>query len=59
MRKYSQIVDCFLPNCKGECEIPLLTPDGKVLAPIQIVYDDAEIIANPSSEIKKLCGFNT
>ncbi len=33
------------------CEIPLLTPDGKVLAPIQIVYDDAEVIANPSSEI--------
>ena len=33
------------------CEIPLLTPDGKVLTPIQIVYDDTEIIANPSSEI--------
>ena len=34
-----------------KCEIPLLTPVEKVFAPIQIVYDDAEIIANPSSEI--------
>ncbi len=33
------------------CEIPLLTPAGKVLTPIQIVYDDTEVIANPSSEI--------
>lgn len=34
-----------------KCEIPLLTPVEKVFAPIRIVYDDAEIIANPSSEI--------
>ncbi len=34
-----------------KCEIPLLTPTGKVLAPIQIVYDDTEVIVNPSSEI--------
>ncbi len=33
------------------CEVPLHTPTGKVLTPIQIVYDDAEVIANPSSEI--------
>ena len=33
------------------CEVPLLTPTGKVLAPIKIVYDDTEVIANPSSEI--------
>jgi hypothetical protein len=33
------------------CEVPLLTPTGKVLTPIQIVYDDAEVISNPSSEI--------
>ena len=33
------------------CEIPLLTPNGKVLAPMQIVYDDAEVTANPKSEI--------
>ena len=33
------------------CEVPLLTPTGKVLAPIQIVYNDAEVISNPSSEI--------
>ena len=32
------------------CEVPLLTPTGKVLTPIQIVYDDAEVISNPSSE---------
>lgn len=32
-------------------EVPLLTPTGKVLTPIQIVYDDIEVIANPSSEI--------
>ena len=29
------------------CEVPLLTPTGKVLTPIQIVYDDAEVISNP------------
>lgn len=34
-----------------KCEIPLLTPVGKVFAPIQIVYDDTEKTANPSSEI--------
>ncbi len=34
-----------------KCQIPLLTPTGKVLAPIQIVYDDTEVMANPSSEI--------
>ena len=39
-----------------KCEIPLLTPSGKVLAPIQIVYDDIEVIANPSSEITLLHG---
>jgi len=33
------------------CEVPLLTPTRKVLTPIQIVYDDAEVISNPSSEI--------
>lgn len=32
-------------------EIPLLTPAGKVLAPTEIVYDDTEVMANPSSEI--------
>lgn len=32
-------------------EITLLTPVGKVIAPIQIVYDDEETTANPSSEI--------
>lgn len=32
-------------------EIPLLTPVGKVFATTQIVYDDAENSANPSSEI--------
>ena len=34
-----------------KCEVPLLTPIGKVFAPIQIDYDDAEFISNPSSEI--------
>ena len=32
-------------------EVPLLTPAGKVFTPIQIVYDDTEVMANPSSEI--------
>ena len=32
-------------------EVPLLTPNGKVLTPIQIVYDDTEVISNPTSEI--------
>ncbi len=33
------------------CDIPLLTPSGKVLVPIQIIYDDKEVIDNPTSEI--------
>ena len=32
-------------------EVPLLTHNGKVLTPIQIVYDDTEVISNPTSEI--------
>ncbi len=34
-----------------KCEAPLLTPAGKAFAPIQIVYDYAEVISNPSFEI--------
>lgn len=37
-----------------KCEIPLLTPTGKVLVPIQIIYEDTEVVANPSSEITLL-----
>ena len=34
-----------------KCKVALLTPGGKVVAPIQIVFDDAEVISKPSSEI--------
>ena len=35
-------------------EIPLLTPNGKTMVPIEITYDDSESIANPQSEITLL-----
>ena len=35
-------------------EIPLLTPNGKTIVPIEITYDDSEVIANPKSEITLL-----
>ena len=35
-------------------EIPLLTPNGKTIVPIEITYDDSESIANPQSEITLL-----
>ena len=33
-------------------EIPLLTPNGKTIVPIEITYDDSEVIANPKSQIR-------
>ena len=34
-----------------QCNIPLLTPAGTVMAPIKITYDRKEVIAVPKSEI--------
>ena len=35
------------------CEVPLLTPTGKVLTPIQIVYDDATMFLAVAKQIEK------
>ena len=37
-----------------QCNIPLLTPIGKVMVPIQITYEDNEDITDPKSEINLL-----
>ena len=37
-------------------EVPLLTSDGKILVPIEIAYDDSEVVINPKSEITLLYG---
>ena len=34
--------------------VPLLTPTGKVIVPIEIIYDDNEVLASPKSEISLL-----
>ena len=35
-------------------KVPLLTPNGKTMVPIEITYDDSEVIANPQSKINLL-----
>lgn len=35
-------------------EIPLLTSNGKIMVPIEIAYDDSEVIINPKSKITLL-----
>ena len=30
-------------------KVPLLTSNGKTMVPIEITYDDSEVIANPKS----------
>ena len=35
-------------------KIPLLTPNGKTMVPMEIVYDDSEVATNPRSEITLL-----
>ena len=38
-------------------KVPLLTSNGKTIVPMEIAYDDSEVIANPSSEITLLYNF--
>jgi hypothetical protein len=35
-------------------KVPLLTSNGKTIVPMEITYDDSEVIANPQSEITLL-----
>ena len=35
-------------------KVPLLTSNGKTMVPIEITYDDSEVVANLQSEITLL-----
>lgn len=35
-------------------EVVLLTPNGKTMAPMEIAYDDSEVVTNPEAEITLL-----
>ena len=37
-----------------QAKVPLLTPNGKIMVPIEIAYDYSEVIINPKSEITLL-----
>ena len=62
MRQYPQAFDRILQNSKREFKmkkvlrdkVPLLTSNGKTMVPIEITYDDSEVIANLQSEITLL-----
>ena len=41
-----------------QATVPLLTPSGKVIVSIRIIYDDKEVITNPTSEISLIYNGN-